>query len=148
MMIDRIFVATVPTLFMIGIYYTYSTFWKDTLPSMTMVDALFAYSMSTIYRADTSSIAKVARAMTGLMMIVCISGISLIICTFSWKLISKILVVIPSFVLVYKTQKLFVNQMKCSVLMLAVTMDLALAIFLLTRPNVGLFGLDLGRENH
>ncbi len=103
-----------------------------------------------IYQVNESFVADITKTMIGLIIILWISVISLTACSdfFQLKLITKISILLASLILICNTHRIFVRRIQVSRLILAVILDMALALFLLTRPHLGTLGPGLVRENH
>jgi hypothetical protein len=146
---DKVFVVILASLFMISLSYIYAIFWKDILLSIVLIVILFACAIKSIYQVNECFIANVITAMIGLIIIFWISVISLTACSdfFRLTLFSKISILLASLILIYNTHRLFIERIQMSRLILAIILDMALAIFLLSRPHLGTMGPGLGREN-
>jgi len=103
-----------------------------------------------IYQVNESFIANVIKAMVGLIIIFWIIVISFTASSdfFRLTLFSKISILLASLILIYNTHRLFIERIQMSRLILAIILDMVLALFLLTRSHLGTLGQGLGRENH
>jgi hypothetical protein len=118
--------------FFILLCYNYSNSWSSFLSVVIIIGTLFAYSTRAIYRSDRSTIAKMSRSMTGLI-IMSISGIHFSKQIFRWSLGLQILITMAFAILIYKTQRIFVSHIRLSQLMLAAVLDLIIVFFILNR---------------
>ncbi len=146
---DKVFVVILTSLFMISLSYIYAIFWKDILLNIVLIVILFACAIKSFYQVNECFIANVIKAMIGLIIIFWISVVSLTACSdfFRVTLFSKISILFASLILIYNTHRLFIERIQMSRLILAIILDMALALFLLSRPHLETMGPGLGREN-
>jgi hypothetical protein len=130
--VDKPLALLMSSSFFILLCYNYSNSWSSFLSVVIIIGTLFAYSTHAIYRSDRSTIAKMSRSMTGLI-IMSITGIHFSKQIFRWSLGLQILITMAFAILIYKTQRIFVSHIRLSQLMLAAVLDLIIVFFILNR---------------
>ena len=129
--VDRIYFGVVPPWILISVSDYDWVVRRDTLPIMLILTGILGYSIHMIRQGDNSISSRITRTMSGILIIIW----TIFQCVICWQpqLELRMIVLVVSLLVIYKTQKLFFCRIKLRELALAGVLDLPLLFLLLSR---------------
>lgn len=159
---DRLTVAVTCTAAFIPFCYIYWAFWIAPWPGTLILLSLCLGSLYTVDRRINAYLAKLCRAMTGILILWFISAVCYI-CYYPqrrrsrskkpslytvWQLEYQSLAVLTVLLgAAYKVRKVFLNRISWGGLVVAGILDSVLILFLMTRASIGPLGPGFSWEN-